>query len=212
MRGLPLEVAIKRVGLVDIENREERGDYQLPPIAFYKKARREIVITGPTLLKTFNDDAKLLVQALEDGKKIYVMFLHPVAKDEIERLTMIHQIPIGEYLKSVISRINILNLLSCPNFRVRFFNKMPPFQGVMIDGDLEFIKLSPNDQPNDSFGEIRIQPLTTSKTIHSGLIVQLRKRPSERTVPAGPFDSFAEDLREQWMKFAVEDLEVFKSS
>ncbi|MFZ5820281.1 MAG: TIR domain-containing protein [Chloroflexota bacterium] len=211
MRGLPLGEAIKRVGLTDIENRAERGDYQLPPIAFYKKAKSEIVITGPTLLKTFHDDGKTIIQALDNGKKVCVMLLHPQSNDEIDRLSSIHGMPIGEYLENVVSQINTLNLFSYPKFKLRFFNKLPPFQGVMIDGDIEFVKTSPNDTPNDLGGEIRIQPLTAFKTIHSGLIVQLKKKPIKGDTPPGPFDSFAEDLREQWAKFTVEDMKIFNN-
>lgn len=47
-RGLLLGEAIDRVGLVDIENRDDR-QYELPPDKFYSEAKREILITGTSL-------------------------------------------------------------------------------------------------------------------------------------------------------------------
>ena len=73
--------------------------------------------------------------------------------------------------------------------------RMPPFQAVMIDGD---ISAPEGSTPQDLDGLIRVQPLSQYGTGHRGVVLQFRKTIPNIDTPAGGFDYFAQDLRKQW--------------
>src|SRR5260370_40677294 len=52
MRGVRILEAVKNIGLVDIENRNETSR-SLPPEKIYEASKQEIAITGITALGTF---------------------------------------------------------------------------------------------------------------------------------------------------------------
>jgi hypothetical protein len=192
---------------MDIENREETPEFELPPEKFYKKATREIVITGVSAYRTFENSmrANLFLDALEKGKKLYIMILHPSAPD-VERLSKLVTAKIKHDIDSVIDIFKSRGFYEHRNFQIRFMQTMPPFQGVMIDGD---ISAEEGSTPEDKDGQIRVQPLAQYSTVHRGVVLQFRKTKPNGGEPAGGFDYFAQDMRKQWRCHGKEYPELF---
>ncbi len=188
-RKVSLLEAIESVGLVDIENRNDRG-LALPPEQFYDMAKHEIVITGVSTYRTFDQDIDLLHRILKAGKRLCILILHPDAEDV--KLLSRPEFEDRDIRFEVVYVVSIAKRLSqqYPDFHIRFMEKLPPFTGVMIDGDIE-----PAGEPLDQEGQIRVQPRAAYKSQHQGMIVQLKKLVGVYT---GPFDYFAQDMREQW--------------
>jgi len=204
MRGLPLGAAIGRVGLVDIENRDD-FQYELPPNRFYDQAGKEIFITGPSLYMTFHKHIDLIHNALSKGRNICVAILHPDSGD-VQWLTKRERRGIRDDIMATINTIKEEGLCSHPRFQIRFIQKLPYCNAVMIDGDI-----SPKGaEPEDENGQIRVQPNTMYVTGHKGLIVQLKKIAATPRQPAGPFDYFAYDFRKQWENDARADESLFE--
>lgn len=195
-RRVTLRQAVARIGLVDIENREEALELQLPPEKFYRKATREIAMTGVSLYRTF--EAQLMVdifrEALGKGEKLYFMLLHPTAPD-VKRWSKFVNADVPHDIDAVIRIIKKNKFHKNPNFQIKFMQRMPPFQAVMLDGDVAAPEAS---TPQDVDGQIRAQPLSQYVTSHHGIILQFRKTISDIDSPAGGFDYFAQDLRKQW--------------
>lgn len=72
----------------------------------------------------------------------------------------------------------------------------------MIDGDIAPIGEIPQDQNS----QIRVQPTTTHNTHHGGIILQFIKKPDK---PAGAFDHFADEFRQQWNVDSFADSKPF---
>lgn len=205
MRDLPLGDAIERSGLVDIENRDDK-QFELPPTKFYEQAKREIFITGPSLYRTFDKQSDFLNETLQKNIKVYMMILHPDS-DDVKWLTDREGRAIQEDIKATIGTIKIMKFHKDPGFQIKFIMKLPPFIGVMIDGDI-----SPKSKtPLDNNGQVRIQPNNIYVTGHKGLIIQLMKIPAINDQPAGPFDFFSGDFREIWKNDAKEYPQFFVS-
>ena len=197
-RGVSLLEAIESVGLVDIENRNEdlrKISQILPPEQFYETAKREIVITGISTYRTFEQNLHTLRTALGAEKTVRILILYPDPKliEEKEDLTNRERVDILNAIKGVISIIRLEKLDQERGFEIRFMRKLPPFTAVMIDGDVE-----PSGKiPQDTEGQIRVQPGTIYGTQHKGVILQFEKK---REGPEGGFDYFAGDVRAQWRK------------
>ncbi len=204
MRGTSLGEEIARVGLVDIENRDD-SQRELPPGKFYALVKREIAITGVSLYQTFHKHVDLIHNALGSGKKICAMILHPDSAD-VSWLSKREKRGIRHDIMATIETIKAEGVYQHPSFQIRFLQKLPPFIGVMIDGDIE---CHSGKEPADDDGQIRVQPNTVHVTGHRGLIVQLRKSKKTPDNPAGPFDYFAQDLRQQWSLDGKEDPNLF---
>ena len=207
MRGIPLGQEIARVGLVGIENRDD-FQHELPPGKFYELAKREIAITGVSLYQTFHKHLGLIHNSLASGRRICAMILHPDSED-ISWLSKREKRGIGNDILATIETIKREGLLAATMFQLKFLAKLPPFTGVMIDGDID---CPLGKEPSDEDGEIRVQPATMHVTGHRGLVVQLRKSKKNRDNPAGPFDCFAQDLRQQWLLGTKEDPNLFNTA
>lgn len=196
-RGISLLEAIEGVGLVDIENRNETQQI-LPPGQFYEMAQKEIVITGISTYRTFEQNLDSLRAVLDAGKALRILILYPDIKliEEQEDLTNRERIDILNAIKGVLSIIRLEKLDQEPGFEIRFMRRLPPFTAVMIDGDVEPKEKVP---PQDTEGQIRVQPGTLHGTQHKGVILQFKKK---REKPEGAFDYFAGDVRAQWRKGA----------
>ncbi|HTX92277.1 MAG TPA: hypothetical protein VMC09_13790, partial [Anaerolineales bacterium] len=205
MRGLSLSETIERVGLTDIENRDDQL-YELPPNRFYEQAKREVFIAGPSLYMTFLKHVNIIHSLLATNKQVYIMILHPDSED-IPWLTKKEKRGIRDDIKATLRTIKEEGLLQKKSyFHIRFVRKVPPFIGVMIDGDI-----SPKSAiPIDIDGQVRIQPNNIYVTGHKGLIIQLKKIPALKDRPAGPFDFFSSDFRQLWTNDAKEYPIFFK--
>jgi len=195
-RSVTLRQAVTRVGLMDIENREETHVLQLPPEKFYIKATREIVMTGVSLYRTFEEQLMIDIfsEALGKEEKLYFIILHPNAPD-VKRWGKLVNSDIKHDIDAVIRIIKKHKFHKDPNFQIKFMQRMPPFQAVMLDGD---ISAPEGSMPQDIDGQIRVQPLSQYATTHRGIVLQFRKIIPDTGEPQGAFDYFAQDLRKQW--------------
>jgi transcriptional regulator with XRE-family HTH domain len=188
-RGMTLLEAAENAGLEHIENRDN-FQYVLPPEQFYEMAKCEIVITGVSAYRTFDQDIDLLHKMLKVGKRLRLLLLNPDSPD-VEELSRREKLDIRASIETVINIIKLEELDQHPSFEIRFMQKLPPFTAVMIDGDV-----NPRGKvPQDADAQIRVQPATIYGVQHKGVILQFKKR---REKPEGAFDYFAGDVREQW--------------
>lgn len=189
MRSVTILRAVNTVGIVDFENRDDLK-HALPPSKIYEVAKREIVITGISAHRTFDQHISLIHQALAAGKKLYVMILDFDSPD-VEVSSKREKKNMRSEILQTITIIKKEGLNQHTGFQIRFMQTLPPFTAVMIDGDI-----SPTGKPLDEEGQIRIQPNTLHSTQHGGIILHFKK--TIISYPVGAFNYFAEDLRKQW--------------
>ncbi len=188
-RGVTMLEALSSVGLVDIENRDDK-QHALPPAEFLRVAKREIALSGISAYRTFDQNIEVIRQALEKGTKLFVLIMHPDSPN-ISIISEREKRDIRGDILQTIATIKIEGLAEHPGFQIRFLEKLPHFTAVMIDGDI-----SPTGTvPQDRDGQIRVQPTTTHKSHHGGVILQFKKKSGG---PAGAFDYFADEFRHQW--------------
>lgn len=201
LRGISLTEAITSAGLIDIENRSDI-ERALPPIQFYHLAQSEIVISAISAARTLDQHVAKLRVLLDKGLRLRMLLLDPRSYSANE-LSAIENRNIPEEIRLFGLDVIVREKLHIhPGFSIRLLRERPHFTAVMIDGDLE----SRGSSPSDEHGQIRIQPATMAKTQHAGIVIQLKK--TSATIP-GPFDYFAEDLRNQW-KTAADPMELFR--
>lgn len=189
-RGITLSQALRDIGLVDMENRDDR-QHLLPPEEFFAAATREIAITGISAYRTFDQDLDIIHEVLKKDRKIFVLILRPKCAD-VERFSRRERRDISSDIQGVISVIKREGLHKHPRFRIKFLESLPSFTAVMIDGDID---TPTGELPSNDEGQIRVQPVLVHHTQHSGLVIQLKKK-TRGTL--GVFEYFAEDLRKQW--------------
>ena len=192
-RGTTLLHAVTRAGLFDIENREDESIQSLPPIELYRAARSEVLITGITGYRTFDQHIAVLKQLLDKGRKVYVLLLSPTCSDAIA-LTSVESKNIPAEIEQALDMANRAGLFAMKGFEVRLVDKKLPYTAVMVDGDLSPL----GNEPADDDGQLRIQPSTFLKTQHRGLVIQLVNTPQK-----SGFDYFAGDLRAIWMSASL---------
>ncbi len=181
LRDKSLLSIIDSIGLTDIENRNDRGT-ALPPEQFYEMAKHEIVITGVSAYRTFDQNINLLRTMLKAGKRLYILILHPDSEDVV--FLSQPELENHDIRLDILSVINKAKRFSREHqgFRIRFMKKLPPFTGVMIDGNVE-----PVGELLDIEGLIRVQPRAVYKTLHKGFVLQFKKIPD---TTASGFDYF----------------------
>ena len=199
-RGVTLLEAVDSVGLVDIEN---RSDLTAPvsPHEFYEKAQDEIVITGISAYRTFDQHLEVLQRALRSGKKLYLLILHPSSR-VLDNVSAIENKNVCADIQEVLRVISKAQLHEHAGFHIRFRDSLPPFTAIMIDGDLR----ATGETPRDISGQIRVQPSRSHSSQHGGIVLHLRKKEGKSL---GGFDYFAEDLRRQWERDGRDDRTLF---
>lgn len=199
-RNVTLLEAIEVTGLVDIESRNDR-DHPLPPEEFFRAANDEIVITGLSLFRTFDQNLDIIREALDAGKDVYVLMMHPDSP-YVPMLSGRENLSMQNTINETINIIRKNQLDKHAGFRIRFMQNPPPFTAVLIDGNI----LQTGKKARDEYGQIRVQPITLHQTQNTGIILQFRRI---STSVKGGFDYFAEDLRKQWQKDGKEAPELF---
>lgn len=198
-RGVTMLEAITTAGLVDIESREDE-QHTLPPVQFYRQARREVVISGISMALTFQLHVAEIRDMLNAGIKVYVLMVHPGSL-ELNIHESRTQRRIND-IRRVISAIQEEELIRHPGFHVRFRRRMPSFAAIMIDGDL----VPTGTSAQDATAHIRVEPAAQYLPLQRGVVIHLKNGVGER---ARPFNYFAEDLRSQWHKDGRECPELF---
>ncbi|MEU2717957.1 nucleotide-binding protein [Streptomyces sp. NPDC007205] len=188
-RGETMAVTIEKMGLVDIEDRNDDA-HLLPPSDFYTKAQFQVVISGPSLYRTLDSNSKMIHQLLGRGVHVYLLLLDPSSPDLPLVIAREEGHPVGEDIWNSI-RIIENKFATSRGLHVGRMERMPGFTGVMIDGDIAPTGAS----PADSQSQIRVQPVLLYSTHHEGLVLTLKKMEH----PCA-YDFFASDLREQWKK------------
>jgi hypothetical protein len=183
-----LHEAAIAAGLVDVESRTDAGLRALPPVDFYMRAHREVMMSALTAAQTFHQHDREVDQLLTRGVALRFLLLHPDSPDW-ESIADREDRPVKNDLATVLELIRRKAYHRRGDFKVRFATKPPPFTGIMLDGHAE----SEADGPFLAEAELRIQPWTAFGTAHNGMIMQLRN-----AGPLSPFEYFAIDLRRQW--------------
>ena len=192
LKNFPILDKIRRCGLVDIEDRYQRKN-SLPPEKIYDLVEREYFMLSISAFRTFDHDRKHIENLLEKGIKVYVLILNPNSEKLVSVLTEIHnRVDIKGQIEAVIKIVDDIKQKlpnnKKENLKLKFYDDMPTYLAVMIDGDIE------NNSPPNNNGQIRIQPFFKFTSNHNGLIVQFKKRKSEVSI----FKNFSDDLREYW--------------
>jgi|GEM_PF-4941319 len=189
-RQVPLVTAVRRVGLIDVESRNE-GDRHLPPEAIYTLPKlRELVISGINAASSFRNHMELIKGLLRRKADVYFLIcseetegLHRIS--DIERRNVIAEI------QEVRDAIEMEHLLDDQHFQIKVFSQLPSFTAVMVNGDI-----APRQStPQDNEGFIRIQPRRMVSTHHDGIVLQFGNTRN----PLDGFNLFASDLRAQWL-------------
>lgn len=188
-RQVSLVTAIRRVGMIDVESRNE-GDRHLPPEAIYMlPGLRELVISGISAASSFRNHMGLIRHLLEDKADIYFL----VCSERTEGLNRISEIERRNVVAEIQEVRDVIvkeRLLSDEHFHIRVFSHLPTFTAVMIDGDI----VPRQKLPQDSKGVVRVQPRRMESTHHEGIVLEFE---NTGNVLDG-FSLFAADLREQW--------------
>lgn len=143
-RGVNLVDAVRDFGLTDIELRSNTIN-TLPPDSIYKRAQKEIFISGTTLLRTINMHNQVLLNALQNGVKVKLLLLNPNSEDSaiIIRLK-------GEGIRmpilTTIEAIRKQGFLQYDNFEVRFLDHISTLYGVVTDGDIADTSANADDK------------------------------------------------------------------
>jgi len=187
-RGFPIMDEINRCGLVDIEERNDT-ERELPPEKIFELPTREYFILSISAFRTFDKRMKDIIGLLERKIRVNVLLLNP--KSEIVPLIRANEgNDIESEIKSTIAMIKSNGLYDKENFKVKFYDYMPPYLAVMVDGEID----PRGGVVEDSQGQIRIQPCYKYSSIHDGLIIHFKKSKSEKSI----FKYFSGDLRIQW--------------
>lgn len=184
---------VKSATSLGVAKLEMRSNKDNPKVAadYYESAKEQIVLTGLTLRTSFDQHRAPLKAALKRGIQLYIMMLNP----DIEGIKDLTKIQERKILQDIQDVIELLctdffkdYLLDKRSLHIRFFDKLPPFTAIMIDGDI----LNPGDTARDDNAQIRVQTQTMYNSQHDGIILQIKKN------SGGAFDYYANDLRLQW--------------
>jgi len=192
-RGVSLLDAVRSVDLVDIEMRDS-SEKTLPPETFLRSARTEVLVTGPTLftiLKDSHENTGVFRQLLDQGVKVKLLIIHPIeAEREIVALGARVGKDLGSEHRQAIGFMLKQGLHNYSDCEVRFMPKLATYNAMVVDGDIGRIGL------NTTESQMRIQPLSTAASTHSGLVLQFRKSRSGR----GGYEGFIDDILLQWQQ------------
>jgi len=202
IRGTSMLYAIENVGLLDIVGRDDKA-HPLPPKKLFEIANSEILLSALSAERTFDQLIDDIKQALDEGKKFYVLILHPDSPD-IEHLSRIEKRVINYDIWATIKTIAKEQLHQHQGFEIRFRQTIPNFTGILIDSDLSSTGVNPRDEN----GQIRIQPYTRYSSHHTGIVFHLSKRAARYKEV---FEHFSNDMREQWNKDGVLLPELFEN-
>lgn len=153
----------------------------------YLNSKKEIVITGPNLDNTFQFYLQLIKNKLNENINVYIIILNPNSA-ELPRMVEMSKRRMDLEIQQTIGIIKLNKLTENKSFHIRFFDKVPKFTAIMIDGNLE------DDKENA--GIMRVEPRFDYDTHQKskGPSLVLTKIPNKETV----FDAFAYDLKKQW--------------
>ncbi len=189
LRKVPLVTAIRHIGMVDIESRNE-GDRHLPPEAVYTlPALRELVISGITSASSFRNHMSLIKRLLEDKADVYFLICSEQTVG-LDKISEIERRNVAAEIQEVRDVITMEKLLFDQHFQIKCFSCLPTFTAVMINGDIA----PRRTQPQDSRGTIRVQPRRMESTHHDGIVLEFKNTSNARD----GFSLFSADLREQW--------------
>jgi hypothetical protein len=188
-RGRSLARQIARYGLTDIEDRDDPENLAPPPSVF-RGARIEVLMTCVSCRRALDPDAKEIVGLLDRGIDVYMIVLNPASQEAAILLSKDRRSIQGDILQSY-CLVERQQLLTRKNFHFGTYEQLPPYIGIMIDGDV-----APRGaKPNASHSVVRIQPRTFARSHYEGPVFQFDK---ERAESHAIIDFFEEDFRAQW--------------
>lgn len=198
-----IEAQAKSAGLTGLENREDPTT-SAPPEKVFDLPEKEIVITGLSCYRTFDIHLDKVKQLLGRNIDVYIMIMDPDSEDMPKIATRQSGVNIRNDIIQTIHRIKEHKLAQSPRFHIRYFQRMPPFTGILIDGDI----LAHDRVADDIRGSIRIQPGTEFTPQGKGLIFCFEKTAGKKL---GGFDLYTKDLRSQWHHAEWSDEKIQKA-
>ncbi len=183
------------VGLSDIDHRDNTRN-ALPPAMVYNEAKEEIVIIGVSLNRVLDQHYSYLTERAQQGIRVRLMLLDPASQDVRRVITDWGHARVKREIRSSIKQIRELGLTKSDLIKIRYLPALPPFTGIMIDGDIE----AKGPLYRDACGFVRIQPSARYVSQHNAPILQFHKKPSSSG--ASIFDMYATDIRRLWVEFA----------
>lgn len=197
-----IEAQATSAGLTALENREDPTT-SAPPERVFDLPEKEIVITGLSCYRTFDVHLDKVKQLLSRNINVYIMIVDPDSED-MPNITKRQGVNIRNDIMQTINKIKAHSLAQSPLFHIRYFQRMPPFTGILIDGDI----LAHDRVADDMRGSLRIQPATEFTPHQKGLIFSFVKTAGKKL---GGFDLYAKDLRSQWHYAEWSDEKIQKS-
>jgi len=191
-RGIKLVDAIEFSGLNDIESKKGiKSRNVLPPENLFKNVKHEIFISGIALTSVFQNQLELLREAKNRGVKIRLLMLHPQSIDSAvinKSLTRFQK-----FSNTIEASLNVIqkdeDLFKSKLVEVRFSNKIPEIVGLLLDGDIQPI----SDSINDNAGIVRF-----CNYLHipdrNDWYFQFNKKNGYKSA----FDDFASEFRYWW--------------
>lgn len=194
MRGTRLINSIDIVGLHDIENRDDKA-YLLPPPRLFNEAVDNVIIIAYSGKTTFDLQLLQIKNLLKRGVYLKLVLLYP-GEEVMNALVRRGNNNIKDEILKTIEIIRHEGIYEPQknSFKIKFAHEIPPYTGIMVDGDVEH----PGMEPRDKYGFIRIQPATQFHSQHGGLVIHLKKRLGKKEDPKGVFDYYADDIRKIW--------------
>lgn len=201
-KGMRFIDAIKESGLVDISNKHQKNRTNMVEADdIYRKAKREIFISGSTLYRTTEYQGALLDSLADKGIKVYLLFLHPNTADSTVFQNTNRKF--GEFSRDIQNSLSLVKqrgLDNNKNVEIRFCDILPGIIGLMIDGDLN----NNNGKPSDEGGVVNVCPYLKSP-VHVEWVLQFRNDKKRDNA----FKDYAAEFRHIW-KNAVSDTLLIK--
>ncbi|WP_298896434.1 hypothetical protein [uncultured Psychroserpens sp.] len=196
----PLLSNAKALGLVHVENRFNNSATQLAPHDFYNQAQIETLTFALTAFSTFKYRINMVKDILDKGVKFSVLILNPdsqlLTRDINDKLPkQIDYISGGENIRNeildVINKVNTNGFSNNPNFNLRFYDFKPNYLSLINDGNI----IETTTSFPKKVGNARVQPLSHTQTLHSGLIIQFKEIGNDEN---STFEIFNRDLKNIW--------------
>jgi hypothetical protein len=189
-RGISMTDAIRAIGLVDIESRNDK-ERSLPPDALIENGTAEVFLSGTTLYGFVSSKSNVIQRLLDRGVSVKLLFLDKnssqfrkisgaTAKAEVPRQSL--DTELSAALSSIVSR----GYHKHPKFSAKKASHLC-FSAVLVDGSVEGTS---NPHPA---ARLRVQPYPEFGTPHEGVVMQFRPG-AEQNI----FQFFRQDLRDQW--------------
>lgn len=175
-------------GLVAVQVRGV--DNPIPPQKYIRLAKKELVITGISAYRTFDQYIEVIKETLTAGVDVYVIIMDPDSSATKE-ISNIEKKNVSVDILQTVDNIKQKKLNQFNNFYIKFSTQVPSYTAVMVDGDINSVGAKSYDEG----GKIRVQPRSLHGLQDQGVILQFENNENK----GNGFAYFSADLRKQWL-------------